>query len=108
MASLYQTFVVVPITTLPPLERRSFVMENMRLVLPPAPTIATCSLVPKPKAVIKSLTDFSTNGAYYPDLFPYFFLRTRVSPTLTVTWVRSKYSIRGIVYFRETPVISLN
>ena len=50
-----------------------------------------------------------------PSMFPvedYFFTGRRrsfrISPTLMVSCILSKYSIKGITYLRDTPVISLN
>jgi len=39
---------------------------------------------------------------------PWGFLSFLLSPTLMVTFLASKYSSRGIIYLRDTPVISLN
>jgi hypothetical protein len=54
------------------------------------------------------ITVFSILSPVFCLLSSYFFLNTLLSPILMVSCVMSKYSRRGIVYFLEAPVISLN
>ena len=58
--------------------------------------------------VFLSLTITPTLQHSITPFFPHFFLSTLLSPILIVSCVMSKYSRRGMVYFLEAPVMSLN